>query len=340
MAVDLGGRQSKAVHIQRRGEKYTLLNYAILNVPTEKKVTLEALADHLNGLSHELGDRTKVVSLALGPNEALLRHAEMPMVPVADLRSMLKCNAKPHLQQDLPDHIFDCQFVMPASGNPTNGAAKGASGIQHHKVLVGGAKRQVIEDLQAAARSAGLIPEQIVPNLTGPANAFEMAEPEIFAKEIVALVDIGFKSTSISILSAGELMLNRVVNIGGDQLTSGLAESLGISYAEAEGIKVGMPAEVQHNLEPLIIPLGRELRASIDFFEHQQDKTVSQVFLSGASARCEFLVTTLQSELMVPCKTWSPVKFLQLSLPPQKMGELDQTAPLLTTAVGTALAAF
>ena len=39
-----------------------------------------------------------------------------------------------------------------------------------------------------------------------------------------------------------------------------LAEALSISYAEAEGIKVGMPTEVQTHLESLLLPLGRELR--------------------------------------------------------------------------------
>ena len=60
---------------------------------------------------------------------------------------------------------------------------------------------------------------------------------------------------------------------------------LGISYAEAEGIKVGMPAEVEQHLEGLIIPLGRELRASIDFYEHQNEKTVNRAYLTGGSAR-------------------------------------------------------
>ena len=341
VAIDLGGRQSKAVHIQRRGEKFSLLNYSIQDAPTDKKISPETWADHLNRLSRDLGDRTKLVSLALGPSDALLRHAEMPMVPVADLRSMLKFNSKLHLQQDLPDHIFDCQFVLPTAARPNSGntsAAKPAAANPNRKVLVGAAKRQLIDDLQTAARSAGLIPEQIVPNLIGLANAFEQAEPAIFAKETVALVEIGFKTTSVSILNGGELALNRVVNLGGEHLTSGLAESLGITVAEAEGIKIGMPAEVQHNLEPLITPLGRELRASIDYFEHEHDKTVSQIYLSGASARCEFLVTTLQSVLTIPCKLWNPLQTFQLSVPPQKAAELP--TPLLATAVGVALAAL
>ena len=135
-------------------------------------------------------------------------------------------------------------------------------------------------------------------------------------------------------------MLNRVVAIGGDRLTQGLAESLNISYQEAENIKIGMPGEVAQNLEPLLHPLGRELRASIDYFENHHDKAVSKVFVSGGSARSELIVQALQTEMMVPCQVWVPTKFLQLTLPPEKMGELEQAASQLTVAIGAATASF
>src|SRR5262249_35029268 len=138
----------------------------------------------------------------------------------------------------------------------------------------------------------------------------------------------------------GELILSRVVGIGGDKLTSGLAETLGISYAEAEGIKVGMASEIQSQLESLVLPLGRELRASIDFFEHQQDKTVSHVYVSGGSARSELILQSLQTELLVECKPWNPVSFLQMAVPPAQVAEMDQVAPQLAVAVGAAMAAF
>jgi type IV pilus assembly protein PilM len=180
----------------------------------------------------------------------------------------------------------------------------------------------------------------VTPSLIATANAFEMAQPEAFSKEVIALVDIGFKNSSICILLQGELSLSRVVAIGGDRLTAGLAEALNISYAEAEGIKIGMPEQVQSTMLPLLTPLGRELRASIDFFEHQQDKPVSQVFVSGGSARSQFIIETMQSELMVPCKSWNPMSFLSVALPPQQVGELEQVAPQLVVATGGAVAAF
>ena len=115
---------------------------------------------------------------------------------------------------------------------------------------------------------------------------------------------------------------------------------MGISYLEAENIKVGMPAEVQTNLEPLIYPLGRELRASLDFFEHQEDKTVSEVFISGGSARSDFIIQALQAELGVQCRSWNPAKSLRVELDSQKGGELEQVAPQLTVAIGAAVSAL
>ena len=258
------------------------------------------------------------------------------MLPVADLRLMLKYNSKNYLQQDLPDYIFDCYILPPRRGAKAPETAKN----QKCRALVGGAKKKFLSDLQGAVEAAGLVADQISPGLIGTANAFELAQPEAFEKEVVALVDIGFKHSTISILLHGELALNRVVAIGGDRLTTTVAEVLGTSYAEAEAAKLTMAPETQTAMLAALAPLGRELRASIDFFEKQEDRTVTQVFISGGTARSTFVIEALQSELMVPCKSWNPISFLNLSLPPQQMGEVEQVAPLLAVATGGALAGF
>jgi len=337
IAIDLGARTTKAVHLQRKGDSLNFLGYALQDAPAyEKGLSPQLLGEHLGAINQALGGRTKQVVLAVGVGDSLVRHTELPMVPAADMRVMLKFNSKSYLQQDLPDHAFDCYIIPPRSGVKPD-AAKTA---QKCTGLVGGAKRQLIDDWQTAAKNAGLIPEQIVPSLIGPPNAFEMAKADVFNKEVVALVDIGFKHSSITILLNGELMLSRVVGIGGDRLTNGVAEALGVSYAEAEGIKVGLPDEVQSTMVTLLAPLGRELRASVDFFEHQQDKPVTQVFVSGGSARSDYIVQILQTELMVPCTSWNPTTFLNMALPPQQMGEVDQIAPQLSVVIGAALAAL
>ena len=341
LAVDLGGRTTKAVHLQRKGEGFVLCRYALLDAPIyEKNLSPDLLGEHLKSILQALEAKTKTVTLAIGVNDSVVRHAELPQMPISDMRQILKNNTKNYLQQDLPGHIFDCFIIAPRAAQ--KGAEKPKIGVggPKLKVIVAGARKQLVEDMQGAIRSTGLLADHIVPGLVGPVNAFELAMPEVFSKETVALVDVGFKNTSICLLLEGDLLLSRVVGIGGDKLTNGLAEALGISYAEAEGIKVGMPTEVQSHLESLLLPLGRELRASIDFFEHQQDRTVSQVFVSGGCARSEFIVQALQTELLVECKPWNPLSFLELALPPQQASEIEQVAGQLAVAVGAALAAF
>ena len=340
ISVDLGARTTKAVHLQKRGEKYVMTSYAVLDAPIyEKSLSAEMLSEHLKAVCQALDTRTRVVTVVIGVNDSIVRHAELPAMPVPDMRQVLKMNPKNYLQQDLPGHVFDC-FITPPKPSANPAPPKPASGIQKMRVLVGGARRQLVEDLQSAIKGAGLTAESVMPSLIGPVNAFELAMPEVFTKENVVLIDIGFKNTTISILQQGDLALSRTVAIGGDKLTACLAEAMGISYAEAEGIKVGMAAEVQPHLEPIITTLGRELRASIDFFEHQHDMTVSQILISGGTSSSELIRQMLQAELMTACNTWNPAATIQPALSPHQTAELDAIAPQLTVAIGAAVAAL
>src|ERR1043166_9360771 len=314
LAVDLGGRRTKAVQIQRRDDTIALTGYAMLDAPVfDKTIPIELLTEHLQTLNQTMGSKTKLLVMTVGVNDSVVRPVEMPKIPIDDLRQVLKLNSKTYLQQDLSQYVFDCHIIPPWQQGATPDAA--AAGMPKQKVLVTDAHNQLVNGMVEGAKRAGFITDHIVPGLIGPVNSFEMAMPEIFKSQAIALVDIGFRSTTICLLKNGEFVLNRVVGIGGDRLTTTLSESMNISYAEAEGIKVGVAHEVQSALESSLTPLGRELRASIDFFEHQQDRAVSTAFISGGSSRSEVIMNALQTELMVECKTWDPAGFLKMELP-------------------------
>jgi Tfp pilus assembly PilM family ATPase len=101
-----------------------------------------------------------------------------------------------------------------------------------------------------------------------------------------------------------------------------------------------MSPDAKSAIEAQVVPLGRELRASLDFFEHQQDRPVSQIYISGGTSRSEMILQMLHSEMIVECKTWNPTGFLQMALPGQMAVEIDHVGPQLTVAVGAALSAF
>ena len=336
IAVDLGSRTTKAVLLERRGEVLALTRYVILDAPIfEKSMSPELLGEHFRAIAAAMGNPTKYLTLAIGLDGAIIRQVEMPQIPRDEMRQVLKMNHKNYLQQDLPQHVFDCHIIPPRLVKNPDGQKP--NGVPKLKVLAAATKQKVVADFIQSAAAAGLTAEGLVPGLIGPINHFEQAMPEVFQKETVALVDIGFKHTSVCVLSQGDLALNRMVNLGGDNLTAGLAQSLNISYAEADGIKVGMAPEVESALQMHVAPLGREIRASLDFFEHQEDRPVSQVYVCGGSARSEMIMQMLHSELLLECKIWNPTGFLQLALPGQQAVEIEHIGSQLTVAIGAAL---
>src|SRR6185436_3776444 len=171
MVMDLGSRTTKAILVQRKGEGFSLLNFAIQDAPiSDKAPSPDLLAEHLKVLVQSLGAKTKSTVFTVGVNDSILRHAELPMVSRGDMRMVVKFNTKNYLQQELADYSFDCH-VLPqkASGLAPAAGGKAAepSKTQKSRALVGGARNQLINDLSAAARISGLVAEQITPSLIG-----------------------------------------------------------------------------------------------------------------------------------------------------------------------------
>ena len=56
LAVDLGSRRTKAVHVQRRGDNLALTGYAMLDAPVfDKTIPVELLTEHLQMLNQTMG---------------------------------------------------------------------------------------------------------------------------------------------------------------------------------------------------------------------------------------------------------------------------------------------
>src|SRR5277367_5021777 len=99
MVVDLGNRTTKAILLERRGEVLALSRYALLDAPIfDKKLSVDLLSDHLRSVVEALGESTKLVTLAIGLNDAVVRQVELPQIPVDEMRMVLKNNTKGYLQ--------------------------------------------------------------------------------------------------------------------------------------------------------------------------------------------------------------------------------------------------
>lgn len=332
--LDLGSHSVKAVSLQWKRGAYQVIGFAIAKAPDREQLyTPETLSELFKEIIGKLPGKPKGIAPVLGVDDSVVKQANLPAAADADLRAMLKFSSRNYLHQDLKDHCFDCH-VLPAEDSVEEGANRTAV---KRPTIVGATPNSRIHDLSIGAKTAGYTLAHVIPNLIATPNAFERVNPEAFLKEVLGLVDVGYKNTTITILRQGHLEFSRVVPIGGERITRDLAMALGCSEEEAEGIKIGMTEDVQMHMAPILSPLGQELRASIDFYEHQSDKSVSNVYFSGGAAKSDFIVQTLQTELMITCQQWNASLALPMALPNELKGEVEPLAPQLAVALGAAV---
>src|SRR5271170_6148501 len=148
ISVDLGARTTKAVLLEQRGEVWALTRYALLDAPIfDKKISPELLAEHLKAVVQTLESQAKLVTISVSLDDAVVRQVDLPQIPMDEMRLVLKNNTKAYLQQDLPGYAFDC-YIFPPKQMPLGKSAEAQKnvGVPKLKVLVAGAKQQLIDD--------------------------------------------------------------------------------------------------------------------------------------------------------------------------------------------------
>ena len=327
VAIDFGYQITKAAHLKRSGSGFRLVKYVLIETPIYEKIpSRELLTDHFKAVINTLGATPKHVVLAIGAGDSLLCHADLPSSNVSDLRKMLKLSPKTYLQQDLPDFLFDCY----TKAMPAESATATARYRRKAKVLVGGARRGLVENFQEAAKNAGLMVDNITLSQIGVVNAAR-ALPSDSHAEVAALLDIGSNHSSIGILMNGELALTRTVTLGAGKLADFFGKT------GTADLKAGKMEDFQAKVHGLISALARELGASIDFFETQSEAKVTEIIVSGGAARSQFILQSLEAALEIPCESWTPAKCRGLELPERKKNEVEYEGPQLAVAIGLGL---
>ncbi|MEK7660191.1 MAG: pilus assembly protein PilM [Patescibacteria group bacterium] len=130
--------------------------------------------------------------------------------------------------------------------------------------------------------------------------------------EVIAVVDIGARRTDISIFDGAGLRTSRQVSTAGEDITTSIAVSLGMSVNEAEDRK--KKEGVKESGSPIFIaavkalePVGKEIRGALDDFYEKYQRRVASVVLVGGTSQLPGLKEYMQVTSDVPVSIGVPV---------------------------------
>jgi len=345
VGIDMGNSSLKAVRLQKKGAQYTLSRVALIPngcgiagqaAPTEQEIAAQI---------RELGSMVKTagadVHFSVNSTNSTVRYIELPHVPLEEIRAALKLNSTTYLRQSFENYIFDACLLDREEVDELSakkGVKKGASTVHHGKVkmLVGGVFSSEVMLYFHAARRAGIKPRSLQLSPISLINGFEASWPDVFGSQAVALLDLGFASSSLTILDKGKPLLTRAVPTGGRQITEYIAQMTGADFARAEAAKLQGDANLGEAVSRTCVTLIREVRSSINFFEKNSDLPISKVYVTGASARSPAVVEALATDIGAVCEAWDAVRGLTIELPPEQQNIFTQNQPGFSAAMGTA----
>jgi type IV pilus assembly protein PilM len=209
-------------------------------------------------------------------------------------------------------------------------------------VLLVAAKKDIVRSYAETVRAAGLTPVIVDVDYFALENMFELNyDPP--PDQVIALVNVGARYSSINILRSGRSTFTGDVPVGGRDITDALVRDLGVEIEVAERLKAGGtvdgidPEQVAVAMGPAADTLIDEIHHALSFFwTAATDETINEVYLSGGAARMPELGERLSQRIEVPVVVADPLARVAISPALEAAGFRQHTAEF---AVAMGLAA-
>ncbi len=344
LGIDIGTSFIKIVEIGQKGKNLKLENYGELGISypedkafrTFKQDTLllsnRDIAIAIQLICQEAKILTKDVNFSIPDFSSFFTVFELPIMTKEEIPQAIKYEVRPYVPLPLSEITLDWIIT------------DGEIGRTPIKILVVAIPNDVIEQYREIAQISKLNLHALEPEVFALARSLKPLITD--SKKIIALLDIGARSTTCNIFEQGILKISHSFNIGSNELTETLAKSLNIDYNEAEELKKtygliseeGAKVSIREILLPLTDAIINETKKIFRNFFQREGKEIEKIILGGGLALLPGLTGYFYSELQKEVVMADP--FINISYPPVLAETVKKSGPSYAVAIGLALRAF
>lgn len=342
LGIDVGSSAVKIVELSRWKDKIKLENYGQVSVsPLQKKpflsvnknflsLSAKSVSEAINAVLAEAEIKTRLTVFAIPDFSTFYTTFNLPPMSKEEIAHAVEFEARRHVPLPLSEIALDWISIDD----------KDTSGEASLKILLVAIPNTVIKQYQAIAQFSNLK----ISVLEGEVFSLTRALVEEQSKKVIALIDIGSRSTTVSIVDKRVLKASHSFDVSGGELTTVISRSLNVGYKVAEELKkeYGLMPNKERDLRRILLPLIDSMLAEIDKisnnFSKQEGKEVDYYIVAGTSAFLPGLKEYFSEWLKKEVRIADP--FSDIIYPPVLEDALKELGPGLVIAVGSALRGF
>lgn len=335
IGLDIGTSTIKIAELDVSSKGANLVSFGFTPTPQGAIVAgdianIAAIGVAVSGLVAEVRSKRKQVALGMWGTSVIIKKITIPKVERKLIADQLRWEAEQYIPFDIND-ISLAHHIIENSQAPDT-----------LDILLVAAQNEMVRQYSSLASEAKL--QLAVLDVSGfaLANAFEFNYGRI-SGQTIALLNIGAGNTNFVVISNGDVIFCRDIPIGGANYTHEIQKEMGITFAEAESLKLSASSgnEVPEQVHAIITSSNEamtdEIRNGFDFFAASSTGiTISRAYFSGGGALVPGLIEKISQIANIPLEPLNP--FVRIR-PGKKMNTayLEQVSPFAPIALGLGL---
>ncbi len=343
LGIDIGTSAIKIIELSRWAGRKKLENYGQISASTLYKkpfrtfekntlsLSSKDIARAVRAVIKEANMKTRQAILTIPDFSTFFTSFELPSMSLEELPQAVKSEARRHVPLPLAEVTLDWQLLNKKTRREG----------QRFEILLVTVPNEVINQYKDIAREAELELIALEAEVFGLIRSLINKEE----KRTIALIDIGARSTTCSIIDKGALKISHSFDISGDILIERISKALSLDYEAAKSLKkkYGISSFVEGTeeksirevLTPLIALIIREIDKVFKGFYLKKRKEVEKIILAGGVAMLPGLVDSFNDYFKKEVEIANP--FSDIFFPPILDENLKEIGPSYAIAVGAAL---
>jgi type IV pilus assembly protein PilM len=329
IGIDIGTASIKVVELAYHGEKATLRNYAQFSTDGDGnsihysalKILDTQVVEILKRMFEKAAIDVKEAAISIPLFSSFSTLIELPSVADDDLERAVRYEARKHIPVPLNEVQLDWLKVDHLSSPKST------------RVLVVAVPTEIIQQYHNIAKALGLTLRHIELETFSAARALVRGDTKP-----VAVLDIGSRTTNLSIVEKGLVILHHNIDVSGFGFTRTLSRGLAVDLERADKLKRSEGLRSEGQVVSLVAPLVDKIidgtKKIMDDYMHQRGSRVQTLILSGGSSAMPGLPEYLERGLGMKIALGDPFAGI---IAPEPLEELLKGASEFTVAVGLAL---
>jgi type IV pilus assembly protein PilM len=335
VAIDIGSSSVKLAELDLSARGAVLKKFAIfpLNpgaVNNGEIIEIDTVTHAIRSLMQISKSKRKAAATCMWGSAVIVKKIAMPKMDVKLVAEQLKWEAEQYIPFDINEISLEHHIL------------KSRANAESMDVLLIAAKQEYLFRFLECFETAQVKCE--VMDITGfaLANCFNANYGEM--DRAVALINFGAGVCNFVVVEKGEVTFCRDVPNGGSNYTSEISKSMGISYQEAEALKISaslgqeVPDEVHSIIKSVNEQLVEEIKNSFEFYAATANGiTAAKFYISGGSLFLPGLVEQISKVTGIPFEPFDP--FIKISFDSKVFTHdyIDQIKALAPIALGLVL---